>query len=740
MEEILNYTYRGVLKACNYNCRYCPFSKTAADAATIAADRKALFRFCDYIARLRRAPRSLQIFLLPYGEGMIHPHYTEALARLSRLPAVRRVSCQTNLSWNVDRFARTVTDAGGSLERIAFWCSFHPQCTTREAFIDQCDRLEQYGIRHCAGMVAVPGSEALAAEVRASLPAQTYLWLNRMDGLGRKYTPAETAAFRATDPFFPLELGDLAADASRCQGGKDSVFVRADGRTALCPVAGRYTGNIYRDGMERGVDKADTAAPPQACTAGFRIEAAIEQAERNAGEAKPNNAPVETNSESPERITGSTETGNPTRWENTLPVYPVELQAQGETETLTRAKNGKEATEDNESPERITGSTETGNPTRWENTLPVYPVESQAQGETETLSRAKNGKEATEDSESPERITGSTETGNPTRWENTPPAYPVELQAQGETETLIRAKNGKETTEDSKSPERITENTETRTADKNSASPTPPALRCNATRCACYLAYSNRPDTGLETFFGRGAFLRIPERKAVRNIFFDIDGTLTGENGELLPDLVPALTALSVTSRLYLATELPWIYARKKCGALLRFFAGGIFAGGAHIRFFHSGQNVYTYLPAETVTRTERLLAEYSVQKSAVKRYRTPAGVYRIAVTGRLPHELVTALSETAGVHPQAETGLVTLVSAATDKGKAVAYVLRQSGDNAGTALAVGNDTSDLAMFREVAYPVSVPGSPAHVTEASLGTLPVTLLPAFFGGSAGSDD
>ncbi len=638
MEEILNYTYRGVLKACNYNCRYCPFSKTAADAATIAADRKALFRFCDYIARLRRAPRSLQIFLLPYGEGMIHPHYTEALARLSRLPAVRRVSCQTNLSWNVDRFARTVTDAGGSLERIAFWCSFHPQCTTREAFIDQCDRLEQYGIRHCAGMVAVPGSEALAAEVRASLPAQTYLWLNRMDGLGRKYTPAETAAFRATDPFFPLELGDLAADASRCQGGKDSVFVRADGRTALCPVAGRYTGNIYRDGMERGVDKADTAAPPQACTAGFRIEAAIEQAERNAGEAKPNNAPVETNSESPERITGSTETGNPTRWENTLPVYPVELQA------------------------------------------------------------------------------------------------------QGETETLIRAKNGKETTEDSKSPERITENTETRTADKNSASPTPPALRCNATRCACYLAYSNRPDTGLETFFGRGAFLRIPERKAVRNIFFDIDGTLTGENGELLPDLVPALTALSVTSRLYLATELPWIYARKKCGALLRFFAGGIFAGGAHIRFFHSGQNVYTYLPAETVTRTERLLAEYSVQKSAVKRYRTPAGVYRIAVTGRLPHELVTALSETAGVHPQAETGLVTLVSAATDKGKAVAYVLRQSGDNAGTALAVGNDTSDLAMFREVAYPVSVPGSPAHVTEASLGTLPVTLLPAFFGGSAGSDD
>lgn len=584
MEGILNYTYRGVLKACNYSCRYCPFAKTVADAAAIAADRDALFRFCNYIAQLRRAPRSLQLFLLPYGEGMIHAHYTEALARLSRLPSVRRVSCQTNLSWDVDRFARTVTEAGGNLERIAFWCSFHPQCTTREAFTARCNRLEQYGVRHCAGMVAVPGSEALAAEVRAALPVQTYMWLNRMDGLGRKYTPEETAAFRAIDPFFALELGDFAADAFRCRGGKDSVFVRADGRTALCPVAGRYMGNIYRNRPEGEKEKAGALAPAQAGTAALRAEANQEKAKTDAGKA--------------ERITANAETGSRTPRENTKAVYPAELHAQVENDRITR---------------------------------------------------------------------------------------------------------------------------------------------CNAARCSCYLAYSNRPDTGLETFFGRGAFLRIPERKAVKNIFLDIDGTLTGRNGELLSGLVPALASLAATSRLYFATELPWIYARKKCGALLRFFAGGIFAGGAHIRFFPSGRSVYTYLPAEAVIRTERLLAEAGVRESAVKRYRTPVGVYRIAVTGRLPHELVTSLSETAGVHLQAETGLVTLVSAATDKGKAVAYVLHQSGDTAGTALAVGNDTSDLAMFREVAYAVSVPGSPAQVTEASLSTLPVTLLPAFFGGSAGDD-
>lgn len=637
MEGILNYTYRGLLKACNYACRYCPFAKTAADAAAIAADREALFRFCAYVAQLRVPPRSLQIFLLPYGEGMIHAHYAEALARLSGLPSVRRVSCQTNLSWNIDRFVHAVTEAGGCLGRISFWCSFHPQCTTLEAFIAQCYRLEQYGIRHCAGMVAVPGSEALAAEVRAALPVHTYMWLNRMDGLAREYTPAETAAFRAIDPFFPLELGDLAADASRCRGGKDSVFVRADGRTALCLVAGRYTGNIYRIRTEGNEDKAEAAAPAQACTAGFRIEAAIEQAERNAGEAKPNNAPAETNSESIERLAGGTETGNPIHRKNT------------------------------------------------------------------------------------------------------PPAYPDESQAQAETDTLIRAKNGKEATGDSESTERITGNAEARTEDKNSASPARPVPRCSATRCACYLAYSNRPDAGLETFFGRGAFLRIPERKVVKTIFLDIDGTLTDPNGELWPGLVPALAALSATSRLYFATELPWIYARKKCGALLRYFAGGIFAGGAHIRFFPSGRNAYTYISAEAVTRTERLLAEYGVRKNAVKRYRTPAGVYRIAVTGRLPRELVAMLSETAGMHLRTEAELLTLVSDGAGKGKGVAYVLRQSGDTAATALTVGNDTSDLTMFREVAYPVSAPGSPAHVTEASLGTLPVTLLPAFFGGSAGDD-
>lgn len=545
--KIVDYSYRGLLKSCNYRCGYCPFSKTAASPSAIRADREALLRFCRYIASREATPGSLQVFLLPYGEGMIHPHYTEALVWLSQLPSVRRISCQTNLSWDIDRFADNVRAGGGTLSRLAFWCSFHPSCTSLADFISQCKKLDRYGIRYCAGMVARPGCESLAEELRRALPPRIYMWLNGMDGLDRPYTTEETTRFNAIDPFFPLEQQVFPADEQDCRGGKESVFVRADGRTAWCPVAGGYSGNLYEP---------------------------------------------------------------------------------------TRGAGGK----------------------------------------------------------------------------------------------------------------------------------------CRAFRCRCYLAYSNRRTSGLEPFFGRGAFLRIPERTDIKNLFLDIDGTLTGADGELLPGVEKALSILNASIGLYFATELPYRYARKKCGSLFPLFAGGIFAGGAHIRLFRPERNHYFYIPTETNRRIDAVLGRHNVPGHAVKRYRTAEGIYRIAVTGQQSPELAHALSFVEGIRSQEENGLITLTSAETDKGKALAWLRRRNdepekiaGDNhvftapddekdhsgstavhpagkaferaiaAGPVAALGNGLSDIALFREADYPLSAPGSPLPVRRASLGTIPVTLLPVFFG-------
>lgn len=511
MEGIVNYSYRGVLKSCNYTCDYCPFSKTTVTQATIRSDREALFRFCDYIENLDAETDSLQIFLLPYGEGMIHRHYTEALARLSALPSVHRVSCQTNLSWNINRFANGVRELKGELSRISFWCSFHPQCTELADFIEQCTRLGNYGIRYCAGMVAKPGYESLAEEMRTALPASTYMWLNAMDGLNRNYTAEETARFSAIDPLFSLNCDGLPANESDCRGGKDSLFVKADGRTALCPVAGKYAGNLYKN--------------------------------------------------------------------------------------------------------------------------------------------------------------------------NSPETQP----------------------------------------------------HCKATNCNCYLAYSNREASGLSHLFGRGTFLRIPERTPLKSLFLDVDGTLLDANGELYPRTEKALAELSKTCRLYFATELPYLHAQKKCASLFPLFAGGIFAGGAHIRMFRPATDHYFYLPAETAQAIETIIARYNIRHKT-RIYRTTEGIYRIAITGNYPEALYTRLSAIPNIRIETETGLLTIVEKQVDKGKAIAHLLRQTACSGNEALAIGNDISDIAMFRQVKYAVSVPGSPQTVQEHSRRSMPVSLLPVFFGG------
>ena len=242
MNELEHIAYRGYLRSCNYHCAYCPFSKQQSSAGELAKDQAALYRFVDKVGQLRG---SLTIQLLPYGEALIHDYYWQALAELSQLGQVRAVGCQTNLSFDVDTALALFAQAGGAVRKLRLWCTFHPTMTTVQDFAAQCSALRQKGVRFSAGVVGDPAQLAEITALRQALPADVYLWINRLDGLKRPYTAAERAAFTAIDPYFPLELAEPAADEAKCSGGRTSLFVRGDGACFSCNLAHRPLGNFY---------------------------------------------------------------------------------------------------------------------------------------------------------------------------------------------------------------------------------------------------------------------------------------------------------------------------------------------------------------------------------------------------------------------------------------------------------------------------------------------------------------
>ena len=82
--------YRGKLNSCNYTCSYCPFGKKSHLADT-TQDEQAWNRFIAAIEQWKGEP--LQLFIIPYGEALIHRYYRKGMMHLAALPQVAGISC-----------------------------------------------------------------------------------------------------------------------------------------------------------------------------------------------------------------------------------------------------------------------------------------------------------------------------------------------------------------------------------------------------------------------------------------------------------------------------------------------------------------------------------------------------------------------------------------------------------------------------------------------------------------------
>lgn len=251
--------YRGSLKSCNYRCSYCPFSKHKTMMSESERDKRQFQRFCDSIERRAAEFNIGAVFVVPYGEVSAHSWYWEGLGRLAGIPGVDRVGLQTNLSFSAEKCLRLFGLPAAGEEgfvpgahhrrekKLCIWATFHPEMTDVYAFSEKCRRLTEWGVNLCAGAVGVPENISLITKLREKLSPDIYLWINKMDGLGRNYTEEEKKAFSEIDPFFGQELDNPAAHASMCG---DRCFVEADGRVHACNISKAKTVNWYEGNQE----------------------------------------------------------------------------------------------------------------------------------------------------------------------------------------------------------------------------------------------------------------------------------------------------------------------------------------------------------------------------------------------------------------------------------------------------------------------------------------------------------
>lgn len=242
--------YRGSLKSCNYQCSYCPFSKHRSSQRELGRDREEWFRFVDSLVSGKWAGKFEALMVAPYGEALIHPWYWEGLAAVSRTENMEAVGAQTNLSFVLEKSLEYYEGAGGRVEKLRLWATFHPEMTGPEEFAKKCRQVWDTGIALSVGAVGVPENLELIRRLRHLLPEEIYLWVNKMDGLKREYTKEEKEAFLEIDPYFWQELVSVPADVGKC---RRRFFVESDGRRRLCNIGRVMEENWYGNDGACGV-------------------------------------------------------------------------------------------------------------------------------------------------------------------------------------------------------------------------------------------------------------------------------------------------------------------------------------------------------------------------------------------------------------------------------------------------------------------------------------------------------
>lgn len=236
--------YRGKLSSCNYDCPYCPFSKTKDSKATLEKDKEQLSTFMEWIRSQEQAGHRLSVFFNPYGEALVHRWYREAMIELSQMSFIEKVAVQTNLSCKLDWTAQL------NKEKAAFWVTYHPGQTSDSKFLSQCMTLYEQRIPFSVGTVGIRSAFVAIEQMRDLLPKDVYLWINAFKDRSSYYTTDEIEHLTCIDPHFKLNTVDYNSFGRRCSAGSNVFYVQGSGIVKRCYSDRRVIGHLYRDGLQ----------------------------------------------------------------------------------------------------------------------------------------------------------------------------------------------------------------------------------------------------------------------------------------------------------------------------------------------------------------------------------------------------------------------------------------------------------------------------------------------------------
>jgi hypothetical protein len=240
MALTLSLLYRGPLSSCNYDCGYCPFAKRHETAAELAIDRQSLHRFVNWMERRNENDR-LSVFFTPWGEALVRTWYREAITKLSWLPQIEKVAVQTNLSCRLDWL-----DACNK-QRVALWCTYHPEQTSRANFLAQCQWLSAHGLRHSVGVVGLRHHFGEIEALRGELSDDVYLWINAYKDVADYYDDDEVGWLSTIDSLFPLNNARHPSLGKSCRTGESVISVDGEGNIRRCHFVKEVIGNLYDD-------------------------------------------------------------------------------------------------------------------------------------------------------------------------------------------------------------------------------------------------------------------------------------------------------------------------------------------------------------------------------------------------------------------------------------------------------------------------------------------------------------
>src|SRR5699024_2710138 len=117
---------------------------------------------------------------------------------------------------------------------------------SKDVFLKQILAIKDAGITCSVGAVAsVTDYDALQG-LRAHLLPDIYFWLNANERDKRPTSDERNNQFQLLDSLHHLETSLWPANVEFCLGGKQSVFMNADGDLFACNISKIKIGNLYQ--------------------------------------------------------------------------------------------------------------------------------------------------------------------------------------------------------------------------------------------------------------------------------------------------------------------------------------------------------------------------------------------------------------------------------------------------------------------------------------------------------------